>query len=155
MSRSARLSDYAMMAMALRELLIDKKVIDDTAVPERVDILHMLPARLRFNVVGGVRAPLHRVEHEFGLWEKSFLAIAEMLDRRNIISAEERLRAIEVLQPCLKSTLSYDDRSVIAFTAILFQKALVTPSEIAQKVLLLEARVSAEPADGEIHSGTR
>jgi hypothetical protein len=98
------------------------------------------------NDIGGLPgAPIERVEHELEPWEKRCHALADVLDFHKIISTEEKRRGVESLGKELVGKLSYYERWIAAFANILFQKGVLTPSELARKMDAVEARWPAEP----------
>jgi hypothetical protein len=99
------------------------------------------------NDIGGATADrIERVEHELEPWEKRCHALADVLDFHKIINTEEKRRGVESLGSEMVGKLSYYERWIVAFTNILFQKGIVTPTELARKVEEVEARWSAEAA---------
>jgi hypothetical protein len=101
------------------------------------------------NDIGGMDSmPFDRVEHEMKPWEKSCHALADVLDLHKIINTEEKRRGVESLGAELVGKLSYYERWIVAFANILFQKGLLTPAELAERVAMVEARWST----GEVES---
>ena len=93
------------------------------------------------NDIGGLPGtPIERVEHELQPWEKRCHALADVLDFHKIISTEEKRRGAESLGEDLIGKLSYYERWIAAFANILFQKGILTPSELARKMDEVEAR---------------
>ena len=73
------------------------------------------------NDIGGVPAdPIQRVEHELEPWEKR--------------------RGVEALGAEMVGKLTYYERWIAAFANILFQKGILTPSELARKMDEVSAR---------------
>lgn len=92
---------------------------------------------------GGLPAgPIERVEHELQPWEKRCHALADVLDFRKIINTEEKRRGVEALGSEMIGQLSYYERWIVAFANILFQKAILTPEELARKMDEVGARYS-------------
>ena len=96
---------------------------------------------------GGLAAgPIDRVEHELAPWEKRCHALADVLDFHKIINTEEKRRGVEALGSEMVGKLTYYERWIVAFADILFQKSILTPDELAQKM----EEVSARYCDGSI-----
>ena len=99
------------------------------------------PLRRLPNDIGGLpAAPIDRTDHELEPWEKRCHALADVLDFHKIINTEEKRRGVEALGAELVGKLSYYERWIAAFANILFQKGLLTPSELARKMDEVEAR---------------
>ncbi len=95
------------------------------------------------NDVGGLPAdPIQRVEHELEPWEKRCHALADVLDFHKIINTEEKRRGVEALGAEMVVKLSYYERWIVAFANILFQKGILTPTELALKMKEVESRSS-------------
>lgn len=109
------------------------------------DFMHRLP-----NDVGGQPSPAFaRVEHDLAPWEKRCHALADVLDYHKLISTEEKRRGVEALGAEMVGRLSYYERWATAFAVLLFQKGVLTPTGLAEKMGEIEARWSAaqRPAD--------
>ena len=103
------------------------------------DFMHRLP-----NDVGGEASPAFvRVEHELAPWEKRCHALADVLDYHKLISTEEKRRGVEALGAEMVGRLSYYERWATAFAILLFQKGVLTPTGLAEKMKEVEARWSA------------
>ena len=103
------------------------------------DFMHRLP-----NDVGGQpSSAFARVEHELAPWEKRCHALADVLDYHKLVSTEEKRRGVEALGSEIINRLSYYERWATAFAALLFQKGVLTPTGLADKMNEIEARVSA------------
>ena len=99
-------------------------------------LVKQLPTEL-----GGVDAgPIQRVEHELLPWEKRCHALADVLDFHKIINTEEKRRGVEALGSEMVGNLSYYERWIVAFANILFEKGLLTPTELAIKMDEVTAR---------------
>jgi hypothetical protein len=95
------------------------------------------------NDVGGLPAdPIQRVEHELEPWEKRCHALADVLDFHKIINTEEKRRGVEALGAEMVMKLGYYERWIVAFANILFQKGILTPTELALKMKEVEGRSS-------------
>ena len=70
-----------------------------------------------------------------------------MLDYHKLINTEEKRRGVEALGGEMIGKLSYYQRWIAAFAHILFEKAILTPDELARKMAEVEARFqpSEEP----------
>ena len=102
------------------------------------------------NDIGGLPAePFQRVEHELKPWEKRCHALADVLDFHKIINTEEKRRGVEALGAQMIGQLGYYERWLTAFATILFQKGILTPTELAQKMQEVEARWPAGPGHTE------
>lgn len=100
------------------------------------DLLTRLPTDL-----GGLQADrIDRIEHELEPWEKRCHALADVLDFHKIINTEEKRRGVEALGAEMVGKLSYYERWIVAFANILFQKAILTPEELARKMDEVAAR---------------
>ena len=84
--------------------------------------------------------PIQRVEHELEPWEKRCHALADVLDFHKIINTEEKRRGVEALGAEMVGKLTYYERWIAAFANILFQKGILTPSELARKMDEVSAR---------------
>lgn len=93
------------------------------------------------NDVGGLPAdPFQRVDHELEPWEKRCHALADVLDFHKIINTEEKRRGVEALGAEMVVKLSYYERWIVAFANILFQKGILTPTDLALKMKEVESR---------------
>ncbi len=107
--------------------------------------MHRLP-----NDVGGQpSASFERVEHELAPWEKRCHALADVLDFHKIINTEEKRRGVEALGTEMIGRLGYYERWLAAFSVILFQKGVLTPTELARRMREIEDRwpASSEGSD--------
>ena len=105
------------------------------------DFMRRLP-----NDVGGQPSPaFQRVEHELKPWEKRCHALADVLDFHKIISTEEKRRGVEALGAEVIGRLGYYERWLVAFATILFQKGLLTPTQLAEKMAEVENRFRPIP----------
>jgi Nitrile hydratase beta subunit len=108
------------------------------------DLVRRLP-----NDIGGLPGgPIERIDHELEPWEKRCHALADVLDFHKIINTEEKRRGVEALGADLIGKLSYYERWIVAFANILFQKAILTPEELALKMDEVEARWMPDPFPG-------
>jgi Nitrile hydratase beta subunit len=97
---------------------------------ETENLLKRLPTEM-----GGLDGgPVERVEHDYAPWEKRCHALANVLDTHKIISTEEKRRGVEALGAELVEKLTYYEHWIVAFANILFQKEILTPGELAQKM---------------------
>jgi len=104
------------------------------------DFMHRLP-----NDVGGQPSPAFaRVEHPLAPWEKRCHALADVLDYHKLISTEEKRRGVEGLGADVINRLGYYERWAVAFAVLLFEKGVLTPTGLAEKMKEIEARWSAE-----------
>ncbi len=103
---------------------------------ETKHLLNRLP-----NDIGGLPAdPIQRTDHELKPWEKRCHALADVLDFHKIINTEEKRRGVEALGAEMAGKLTYYERWIAAFVNILFQKGILTPSELARKMDEVTAR---------------
>jgi hypothetical protein len=108
------------------------------------DFMHRLP-----NDVGGLSsAPFERIEHELKPWEKRCHALADVLDFHKIINTEEKRRGVEALGAEMVGRLGYYERWLTAFAVILFEKGILTPTELARKMQEVEQRRPPQPGHG-------
>jgi hypothetical protein len=108
------------------------------------DLLTRLP-----NDIGGMPAGrVEQVDHVLQPWEKRCHALADVLDFHKIINTEEKRRGVESLGAELLAALSYYERWISAFANILFQKGMLTPTDLARKMAQVEGRGVREHAQG-------
>jgi hypothetical protein len=108
------------------------------------DLVKRLP-----NDIGGMPAdPIVQVEHVLEPWEKRCHALADVLDFHKILNTEEKRRGVEGLGSNMINSLSYYERWIVAFANIFFQKGILTPTELAQKMAEVEARQTKSPTAG-------
>lgn len=94
------------------------------------------------NDIGGLPAGrIERLDHELLPWEKRCHALADVLDFHKIINTEEKRRGVEALGAEMIGKLTYYERWIAAFANILFEKRILTPSELALKMADVEARL--------------
>jgi hypothetical protein len=111
--------------------------------------MHRLP-----NDVGGQPSPaFERVEHELAAWEKRCHALADVLDYHKLISTEEKRRGVEALGAEMIGRLSYYERWATAFAVILFQKGVLTPTSLAEKMKEIEARAPLGAGASDVSAG--
>jgi nitrile hydratase beta subunit-like protein len=95
------------------------------------------------NDIGGLPAnAIERTDHELEPWEKRCHALADVLDFHKILNTEEKRRGVEALGTEMIGKLTYYERWIAAFANILFQKGILAPSELAQKMEEVAARWS-------------
>jgi hypothetical protein len=117
-------------------------------MPDKHELLTRLPTEF-----GGLQAgAIERVEHELEPWERRCHALADVLDFRKIINTEEKRRGVEALGSDLVGKLSYYERWIVAFANILFQKGILTPDDVAEKMKEVAARLGVSPT-GHTRSG--
>jgi hypothetical protein len=93
------------------------------------------------NDIGGLPADkIEQIDHQLLPWEKRCHALADVLDFHKILNTEEKRRGVEALGSEMAGKLTYYERWIVAFANILFQKAILTPDELAQKMKEIEAR---------------
>ena len=93
------------------------------------------------NDIGGLEAgPIQQTDHVLEPWEKTCHAFADVLDYHKIISTEEKRRGVESLGGEIVSKLTYYERWIAAFANILFQRGILTPTELAVKMEEVAAR---------------
>jgi hypothetical protein len=93
------------------------------------------------NDIGGLPAEkIQQIDHQLLPWEKRCHALADVLDFHKIINTEEKRRGVEALGSEMVGMITYYERWIVAFANILFQKAILTPDELAQKMKEVEAR---------------
>src|ERR1700678_1903855 len=93
------------------------------------------------NDIGGLPAgQIQQTDHQLLPWEKRCHALADVLDYHKIINTEEKRRGVEQLGGEMVGALTYYERWIVAFAFILFQKALLTPEELAKKMAEVGAR---------------
>lgn len=102
------------------------------------ELLRRLP-----NDIGGLEADrIQQTDHELLPWEKRCHALADVLDFHKIINTEEKRRGVENLGAEMVGKLTYYERWIAVFAIILFQKGLLTPDELARKMLEVERRTA-------------
>jgi hypothetical protein len=102
-----------------------------------------LVRKLPNDIGGDAAGPIDRIEHELEPWEKRCHALADVLDFHKIINTEEKRRGVEALGSEMVSKLGYYERWMVAFANILFQKGVLAPEELAQKMDEVSARSAA------------
>jgi hypothetical protein len=96
------------------------------------------------NDIGGLPAEaIQRIDHELTPWEKRCHALADVLDFHKIINTEEKRRGVESLGTELVGKLSYYERWIVVFANILFQKGILSPTDLALKIDEVKARLNA------------
>jgi hypothetical protein len=87
------------------------------------------------NDIGGLTAsPIDQSDHELAPWEKRCHALADVLDFHKIVNTEEKRRGVEALGGEVIGKLSYYERWAVAFANILFQKGILTPEDLANRM---------------------
>jgi len=93
------------------------------------------------NDIGGLPAgPVERTDHELAPWEKRCHALADVLDFHKIINTEEKRRGVEALGSQIIGELGYYERWIVVFANILFQKGILSPTDLANKMDEVKAR---------------
>ena len=101
------------------------------------------------NDIGGLPAErILQTDHVLLPWEKRCHALADVLDFHKIINTEEKRRGVEALGAEMVGRLSYYERWIVAFANILFQKGILTPDELAQKMKEVEGRFAGASNPG-------
>jgi hypothetical protein len=103
------------------------------------------------NDIGGLAAgPVQPADHVLLPWEKRCHALADVLDFHKIINTEEKRRGVEALGSEMVNKLTYYERWVVAFANICFQKGILVPSQLAEKMDEVQKRWhdEARKADG-------
>jgi hypothetical protein len=99
------------------------------------------------NDYGGLPAPpMVIAEHELAPWEKRTHATLECLNWRQVMSMEEKRRAVEDLGETLNTELTYYQKWALAAAQHLMDKGLITQDELAAKMDQVRARMAAEAA---------
>jgi hypothetical protein len=94
------------------------------------------------NDIGGLPTePIQRIDHELAPWEKRCHALADVLDFHKIINTEEKRRGVEALGSEVIGKLSYYERWIVVFANILFQKGILSPTDLALKMDEVKARL--------------
>ncbi len=110
---------------------------------ETKQLMNRLP-----NDIGGLPADqIQRIDHELEPWEKRCHALADVLDFHKIINTEEKRRGVEALGAEMVGKLTYYERWIAAFANILFQKGILTPSELARKMDDVAARWESDNSE--------
>lgn len=104
-----------------------------------------LVSRLPNDIGGSPADSIDPRDHELMPWEKRCHALADVLDYHKIISTEAKRRGVESLGATMVGNLSYYERWIVAFANILFQKQILTPSELARKMDEVRARYVDDP----------
>jgi hypothetical protein len=87
------------------------------------------------NDIGGLEAgPIVPIDRPLEPWEKRCHALADVLDLEKLINTEEKRRGVEALGSEMVGKLTYYERWIVSFANILFQKQILTPSELAVKM---------------------
>lgn len=96
------------------------------------------------NDIGGIEAPpIEWSDHALEPWEKRCHALADVLDFQKLINTEEKRKGVEALGTEVIGHLSYYERWIVAFANILFQKGILTPSELATRMQHIERAAAA------------
>ena len=137
-TRTDDYSEEQLAALVTRDAMIGVIPVTSRERPmsETKHLLNRLP-----NDIGGLPAdPIQRTDHELEPWEKRCHALADVLDFHKIINTEEKRRGVEALGAEMVGKLTYYERWIAAFANILFQKGILTPSELARKMDEVAAR---------------
>ena len=97
-----------------------------------------LVERLPNDIGGQPAAAIQLTDHVLDPWEKRCHALADVLDFHKIINTEEKRCGVEALGAEQVGKLSYYERWIVAFANILFRKGILTPTELALKMQLIE-----------------
>jgi hypothetical protein len=99
------------------------------------------------NDFGGLPAPpMVITEHALAPWEKRCHATLETLNWRQVMSQEEKRKAIEDLGETIYAGLTYYQKWALAAANHLMDKGLITQDELAAKMAEVRARMAAEAA---------
>ena len=91
--------------------------------------------------MGGLPAgKVDRIEHDYADWERRVDAMGVVLSRKQLLTVDQRRRAIEALTPQAYDQLGYYERWVIALGQTLIQRGVLTSAELAKKMLEVEKR---------------
>ncbi|HEY4253881.1 MAG TPA: hypothetical protein VGM87_21920 [Roseomonas sp.] len=102
------------------------------------------------NDLGGVAAgPVQITDHTLLPWEKRCHALADVLDLHKIINTEEKRRGVEALGSEMVNKLTYYERWAVAFANICFQKGILVPSQLAERMDAVQKRWHDERATAE------
>jgi hypothetical protein len=107
--------------------------IDSTPLPQPVNDFGGKPAE-----------PMVIAEHELAPWEKRTHAMLECLYWREVMSMEEKRKAIEDLGLTIYADLTYYQKWAVAAANHLMDKGLITQDELATKMAEVQARVASE-----------
>jgi uncharacterized lipoprotein YddW (UPF0748 family) len=88
--------------------------------------------------------PVVITEHDLAPWEKRCHATLEVLNWRQVMSQEEKRRAIEDLGQALNAELTYYQKWALAAAQHLMAKGLITQDELAAKMDEVRARKQGE-----------
>lgn len=102
-----------------------------------------LPKHLPNDIGGLAAGPIQQTDHELLPWEKRCHALADVLDFHKVINTEEKRRGVEALGAEMIASLTYYERWIVAFANILFQKRILTPTDLARKMEEVAARDGA------------
>lgn len=93
------------------------------------------------NDIGGISAgAVEQTDHTLEPWEKRCHALADVLDFHKIINTEEKRHGVAALGSDIDSKLSYYERWIVTFANICFQKGIITPTQMAEKMDAVTAR---------------
>lgn len=99
------------------------------------------------NDIGGLPAgPVQITDHQLLPWEKRCHALADVLDLHKLINTEEKRKGVEALGSEMVNKLTYYERWAVAFSNILFNKGILVPSELADKMDQVQRRWREQPA---------
>ena len=106
-----------------------------------------LITRLPNDIGGLAAAPIERTDHVLAPWEKRCHALADVLDFHKLINTEEKRRGVEALGNEIIGKLSYYERWIVTFANILFQKGVLTPEDLANRMREVEMRIASDDED--------
>ena len=100
------------------------------------------------NDFGGLPAePMVIAEHPLAPWEKRTHALLETLYWRQVMSMEEKRKAIEDLGMTIYAGLTYYQKWALAAANHLMDKGLITQDELSRKMAEVRARAFAGAAE--------
>ena len=105
-----------------------------------MNLIEELAKRLPNDIGGMAAGPVEQVDHVLEPWEKRCHALADVLDFEKILNTEEKRRGVEALGSEMVLKLTYYERWIVAFANILFQKKILSPSELANKMYEVRTR---------------
>jgi hypothetical protein len=98
-------------------------------------------AARRVNDMGGEPAgPFVPTEHALLPWEKRAHALSDALNKRGLVSTEEKRRGVDDLGKDIYDQLTYYERWVLSMCNVLLGKGLITSEELGRKMAEIAAR---------------
>jgi hypothetical protein len=123
---------YEKWILALAQCLVQRGVVTSAALAQKMqDVLFL---RQHHDMGGRPAGRVEPTEHDYADWERRVDALSVILGMRNILTVDERRRAIESLPPQAYDAMSYYERWTMALAQTLVQRGVITTEELARKM---------------------